>query len=127
MITKQPTHLFINQEESFIKDKKRLNQKNREKGGRNWLLVFPIIENGFDVRNQQFWASVILPHGWPIANLPSIHACGSTFTMQRSMSCKKGGLINIRYDDLRNLTATLLSGVCHDVQVEVTLLLLTGE
>ena len=47
--------------------------------------------------------------------------------MQRSMSCKKGGLINIRYDDLRNLTATLLSEVSHDVQVEVTLLLLTGE
>ena len=43
------------------------------------------------------------------------------------MSCKKGGFINIRHNDLRDLTAKLLSEVCRDVEVEPTLLPLTGE
>ena len=43
------------------------------------------------------------------------------------MSRKKGGFINIRHNDVRDLTAKLSSEVCHDEQVESTLLLLTGE
>ena len=43
------------------------------------------------------------------------------------MPCKKGGFINICHKDVRDLTANLLSEVCHDVQVETTLLPLTGE
>ena len=43
------------------------------------------------------------------------------------MYCKKGGFINIRHNDVRGLIAKLLSEICHDVQVESTLLPLTGE
>ena len=43
------------------------------------------------------------------------------------MSCKKRGFINIRHNYERDLTAKLLSEVCHDVQVEPTLLQLIGE
>ena len=43
------------------------------------------------------------------------------------MSCKKEGFINTRHNDVRDLTAILLSEVCHDVQVEPTLLPLTCE
>ena len=43
------------------------------------------------------------------------------------MSYKKGGFINIHHNDVRDLTAKLLSEVCYDVQVEPTLLPLTGE
>ena len=43
------------------------------------------------------------------------------------MSCKKGEFINICYNDVRDLTVKLLSEVCHDVQVEPTLLSLTEE
>ena len=42
------------------------------------------------------------------------------------MSCKKGGSIYIRHDSVRKPTAKLLSEVCHDAQVEPTLLPLTG-
>ena len=41
-------------EESFTKDQKRLNEINREKGVSNWLLVLPMVENGFDLTKQQF-------------------------------------------------------------------------
>ena len=36
-------------EKSFTKDQKRLNEINQEKGVSNWLLVFPMVENGFDL------------------------------------------------------------------------------
>ena len=86
-----------------------------------------MVENGSDLIKQQFWDSINLRYGWPIANLPTTCACGFTFTTQHSMSCKKGGFINIRHNYVRDLTAKLLSEVCHDVQVEPTLLPLTGE
>ena len=90
-----------------------------------------MVGNGFDLTKQQFWDRIRLRYGWPIANLPttctSTFTTISTFTIQHSMSCKKGGFINIRRNNVRDLTAKLLSGVCHDVQIELTLLLLTGE
>ena len=43
------------------------------------------------------------------------------------MSCKKGGFVSIRHDDLRDLTANMLSEVCKDVEVEPKLTPLTGK
>ena len=43
------------------------------------------------------------------------------------MSCKKGGFINVRHNDVRDLTACLLTKVCKDVSVEPLLTPLTGE
>ena len=39
----------------------------------------------------------------------------------------KGGLVHSRHDDVRDLFATLLKDVCHDVEVEPHLETLTGE
>ena len=84
-------------------------------------------ENGFDLTKQQFWDSIRLRYGWSVANLPTTCACRSTYTIQHSMSSKKRGFINILQKDVRDLTAKLLSEVCHDLQVEPTFLPLTGE
>ena len=43
------------------------------------------------------------------------------------MNCKKGGFITIRHNDLRDLTANLLTEVCKDVDIEPQLLPVTGE
>ena len=43
------------------------------------------------------------------------------------MSCMKGGFITIRHNDLRDLTANLLTEVCKDVDIEPQLLPVTGE
>ena len=47
--------------------------------------------------------------------------------IQHAMSCKKGGLIRIRHNDLRDLTAYLLTEVCKDVDIEPQLLPVIGE
>ena len=43
------------------------------------------------------------------------------------MSFKKGGFIYIRHNNLRNLTANMMSEVCKDTQIEPKLTPLFGE
>ena len=49
------------------------------------------------------------------------------YDLEHSTSCKKGGLISIHHNDIRNLTANILSEVCNDVEVEAKLVPLTGK
>ena len=43
------------------------------------------------------------------------------------MSCKKGGFMSIRHNNLRDLTASEISEVCKDTEIEPKLLPLSGE
>ena len=43
------------------------------------------------------------------------------------MSCKKGGFVSVRHNDLRDLATNKLSKVCKDVEIEPKLTVLTGE
>ena len=47
--------------------------------------------------------------------------------IQHAMSCKKEGFITIRHNDLRDLTANLLTEVCKHSDVEPQLLPVTVE
>ncbi len=50
--------------------------------------------------------------------MPSKCYCGNKFTVEHALSCCKGGFPTIRHNEIRNLTATLLTEVCHDVCIE---------
>ena len=43
------------------------------------------------------------------------------------MGCKKGGFVTIRHNDLRDLTAKILSEVCYNTEIEPTSVPLIGE
>ena len=43
------------------------------------------------------------------------------------MSCKKGGFLKIRHNDLRDITARIVSEICKDTEIEPKLLPLSGE
>ena len=43
------------------------------------------------------------------------------------MSCKKGGFVTLQHNEVRDITAKLLSDVCKDVELEPSLLTLNGE
>ena len=43
------------------------------------------------------------------------------------MTCKKGGFVSIRYNDLRDLNAKMLSQVCKDIEIQPKLTPITGE
>ena len=61
-------------------------------------------------------------------SLPSSHqTCILVFTVEHSLSCKRGGFPIIRHNEIRDITANLLSEVCHSVKIEPDLQPLTGE
>ena len=51
----------------------------------------------------------------------------SLFSVQHTLPCAKGGFPSIRYNDIRDLTATLLTEVCNDVCIEPELQSVTDE
>ena len=56
------------------------------------------------------------PDAGPILKIAC--ACGSKFSVEHALSCAKGGFPSIRHNEIRNMTATLLTEVCHDVCIE---------
>ena len=99
----------------------------RESMQKSWLHVIPLKEFNYTLSKQEFWDVIRLRYNWPIPNLPLRCACGERFDTQHSMSCKKGGLVTLRHNELRDITAKLLDEVCKDVQVEPMLDKLMGE
>ena len=53
--------------------------------------------------------------------------CGESFTVNHSLNCKCGGFPSIRHNELRDITADLLSEVCDDVSLEPSFQRLSGE
>ena len=99
----------------------------QEKGASTWLTALPIEEYGFSLHKGAFLDAVALRYGWEPSKTPSSCACGEKFTIEHAMSCPKGGFPSIRHNEVHDLTATLLTEVCHDVCVEPDLQPLTGE
>ena len=74
-----------------------------------------------------FTDALCLRYGWIPSHLPSHCVCGKAFSVSHAFSCPHGAFPIIHHNDIRDLTARLLSEVCHDVQVEPHLQPLTGE
>ena len=45
-------------------------------------------------------------------------ACGHTFTIEHALSCPKGESPSLRHNEIRDVTASLLSEVCNNVATE---------
>ena len=99
----------------------------QEVGASNWLTTLPLRAKGFSLNKQEFNDALALRYGWPVDGLPNLCVCGTTFSSDHAMVCKKGGFICMRHDEVRDLTAEMLKEVCRDVSVEPPLLPLNGE
>ena len=121
-------------EEKFEEVKRELNQQQlkileatTEKGASSWLNTLPLRNQNFYLNKQIFWDSVFLRYGITIPRLPSSCVCGANFNIEHALTCKRGGFIGIRHDEVRNFTAEVLGEVCKDVVIEPSLTPLTGE
>ncbi len=56
-----------------------------------------------------------------------LDACGKNFTLEHVLSCPKGGFPSIRHNEIRDVSAQLMSEVCNNVSIEPDLQPLTGE
>ena len=98
-----------------------------EKGASNWLTVLPLQEHNFTLHKTAFHDAVALRYGWDPVRLPQYCACGTKFSVEHAFICPKGGFPSIRHNEIRDLTAGLLTEVCHEVEVEPHLQPVTGE
>ena len=105
----------------------RLNKMNQETGASSWLTTLPLKDGGYTITKQCFWDLIRIRYGWELTRLAENCECGSKFTIEHALSCKKGGFVSLRHNQIRNITASLLKKVCHDVCLEPCLQQLTGE
>ena len=98
-----------------------------EKGASSWLTTLPIEEYGFTLHKGAFHDALALRYGWHPSRVPSNCSCGSTFSVEHTFSCNRGGFPMLRHNELRDLTASLLTEVCHEVSVEPELQSINGE
>ena len=104
-----------------------LMKLNQEQNASSWLTSLTFKEEGYIVNKQCFFDLIRTRYGWQLDRLPSKCECGSTFSIDHPLICKKGGFVSLRHNQVRNLTAFLLDEVCQDVCVEPQFLQLNGE
>ena len=124
----QSSSLLQQLRENMSSEQLRANDLATMKGGSSWLTTLPLkSETDFSLNKREFYDALSLRYRWTPKYLPSMCPCGKRFDVDHAMSCMKGGFVHRRHDDVRDLFATLLKDVCHDVEVEPHLETLTGE
>ena len=97
-----------------------------EKGASSWLSALLLQEYGFALHKTAFHDALAC-YGWLASRMPSRCTCGGNFSIEHALSCPKEGFPSIRHNEVHDLTATLLTDVCHDVKVEPDLQPLNNE
>jgi hypothetical protein len=108
-------------------DKLKLFEATTEQGASSWLQALPLKLHDFYLDKQSFFDSLFIRYGIPLRKLPIRCVCGSSFSIDHALSCKRGGFILIRHNNIRDMTADFLSEICKDVKVEPALTPLSGE
>ena len=99
----------------------------KECGSSSWLSVLPLLEQGFHLHKREFRDALSLRYGWSLSNTPQLCICIKAFTVNNAMVCHLGGFPMIRHNEIRDLTASLLTEVCPNVAIEPRLQPLCGE
>ena len=99
----------------------------QEKGASSWLTSLPIEEFGFALHKGAFHDALALRYNWQPLCTPSTCGCGAKFSVEHVLSCPKGSFPSIRHNEIRDLTANLLTEVCNDFCIEPELQPITGE
>jgi len=99
----------------------------REKGASSWLSAIPIQKHGYALHKRAFCDAIAFRYGWRPPHLPTTCACGKPFSIDHSLNCSFGGFPTIQHNELRDVTANLLSQVCSNVQIKLHLQPLSGE
>ena len=99
----------------------------QERGASSWLTILPLEEFGLTLHKGAFRDAIALRYGWQPALIPSMCACGTSFSVEHALSCPMGRFPIVRHNEVRDLTAKLMSEVYHDVCIEPILQPITGE
>ncbi len=99
----------------------------KEKGASTWLTALLQVEHGFALHKGAFQDTLALRYGWTPADMSLKCVCGTNSSVEHAMSCARGGFPSLRHNEIRDLTATLLTEVCNNVCTEPELQPLSQE
>ena len=111
----------------LTQQQKRQVDLAREKGASSWLSVLPLNDHSFSLHKGAFRDAICLQYSWKLPNTPTKCSCGLPFSTNHAMTCSKGGFPTLQHNELRDLTATMLTEVCHNVAIKPHLQPLSGE
>ena len=77
-----------------------LNDIAQEQGSFTCLTVLVIKQLGFNLSKSDFWDAVRLRYGLPLKRLPTHCNCSKPYNVQQAISCKKGGFVTLRHNEL---------------------------
>ena len=72
-------------------------------GASIWLTALPLTSRGFDLTRREFHGGLCLRYGWEPSNLPSSCSCGQRFGLEHALTCRRGGYVAVRHDEVRDL------------------------
>ena len=104
-----------------------MDQLAQERSASSWLTSLPLEEFGFSLHKGTFRYALALRYGWQPLHTPTTCACGTNFSVEHALSCPKGKFPTIWHNEVRDLTANLMSEVCNNVSIEPTRQPITGE
>ncbi len=116
-----------NLKNSLVPSLQRAMNLSMETGASSWLTVLPLTEHHFTLHKQAFRDALALRYGWLPTHIPTNCPCGQALSVQHALSCPKGGYPSLRHNELRDITASLLTETCHGVATEPTLQPVTSE
>jgi len=99
----------------------------KEFGSSSWLTILPIQEHGFHLHKGDFRDALSLWYGLLPLNTTKTCHCGTSFSVDHAMVCPFGSFPTIHHNEVCDLTATLLTEVCHNVVTEPALQPITTE
>ena len=88
--------------------------------------VLPVAEPGFHL-HKGFHEALCRRYGWNLSNIPPTCNCGTSFSVDHAMTCHMGGISTIRHNEICDITATMLTEICHNFSTEPPLQPLSSE
>ena len=110
-------------------NQQRLIDINQEPRASSSILSLPLEDEGYALKRQLIWNLILdmIRYDWELTRLPENCVCGVKFGLHHTLSRKKGRFVIIRYNQVRNITATLLNEIWSDAQIEPQLQHLSGK
>jgi hypothetical protein len=85
----------------------------------SWLTVLPVAKHQFDMSALEFRDALALRYRRALKSIPALcDGCGDRFSLEHSLSWKKGGLIIQRHNEIRDAIGDLADLVWHQVHRE---------
>eukprot|EP00116_Pleurobrachia_bachei_P008939 sb/3469201/ len=95
--------------EKLTPSQRRLHEELCRRGSSTWLTTLPLEEHGFALNKLEFRDALSLRYDLPLHEFPNHCACGKLNSIEHSLSCSRGGYVNLRHNQMRDLEVSQYS------------------